>query len=274
MSNGMKFTVPREINCPRQNLTFLVLVSLFATKTAGKSAVFIANMDTFWYNAARGDIPMNKVRILLSGNTNLQYYVDAVTGVGAEAYAKYLPEIDTSFDGLILCGGNDVDPSYYHEPMNGSVEIDSARDQVEFALLKAYLDAGKPVFGICRGMQLINIFFGGSLHQDIPESCLHRNQTDYYITHQVTAVPDSILSAAYGTSFCVNSAHHQAVKRLGDGLRPTAFWEDKYIEAYEHTSLPIFATQWHPERMCFGQKREDTVDGTALFEAFIAMCKK
>ena len=216
---------------------------------------------------------MNTIKLLLSGRRNLQYYVDAVNGAGAEADAKYLPDIDTSYDGLILCGGNDIDPSNYNEPVDGAVEIDRDRDQVEFALLKAYIDAGKPVMGICRGFQLINIFFGGSLYQDLPESCLHTNQTDFYITHPVTAIENSIVGKIYGTSFPVNSSHHQAVKTLGDGLYATVFWEDKYIEAFEHKSLPIFGVQWHPERTCFGQKRDDTVDGAELFKKFITMCK-
>ena len=217
---------------------------------------------------------MNEVKILLSGNVNIQDYVDAVTGVGAQPHVGTLPEVDTSYDGLILCGGNDIDPSYYHEPVAGSVNMDKLRDQVEFALLKAYLDAGKPVFGICRGLQLINIYFGGSLHQDIAEGSMHDNGKSYYITHRLTAEADSIVGAAYGTTFSVNSAHHQTIKRLGDGLRPTALWEGKYIEAFEHVSLPLFAVQWHPERMCFGHAREDTVDGTALFDKFLKMCRK
>ena len=68
---------------------------------------------------------MEKIRLLLSGNTNLQYYIDAVNAAGGEATAKYLPDISTDYDGLILCGGNDIDPKYYHQEMNGSVNIDS-----------------------------------------------------------------------------------------------------------------------------------------------------
>lgn len=217
---------------------------------------------------------MNKVRILLSGKTNLQYYIEAVNGVGAQATAKYLPELDTNYDGLILCGGNDIDPKHYHEQLNGAENIDSDRDTAEFALLNAYVDAGKPVMGICRGHQLINIFFGGSLYQDLPESHLHTNQEDFYIAHTVTASADSVIGKLYGTSFCVNSSHHQAVKELGNGLRGTAYWMDKYIEAFEHTTLPILGVQWHPERMCFGQKRADTIDGAKLFSHFIQMCDK
>jgi len=217
---------------------------------------------------------VNDIRILLSGKINLQHYVDAVNGVGADADAKYLPDIDTSYDGLILCGGNDIDPSRYNESVDGAIEIDRLRDQVEFDLLRAYIDAGKPVMGICRGFQLINVFFGGSLYQDLPDKSSHTSQTDHYITHSVTATENSIVGKIYGTSFPVNSSHHQAVKVLGEGLNATAYWKDKYVEAFEHKTLPIFGIQWHPEKMCFGHKRDDTVDGAELFKQFAAMCKK
>ena len=213
------------------------------------------------------------VRILLSGNAKLQYYVDAVNAVGGEAVAKYLPNISTDYDGLILCGGNDFDPKYYNQPINGSVNIDQERDEIEFALLKAFVDAGKPVLGICRGHQLINVYFGGSLHQDLPEKHLHQSGQDWDITHNVTAKEDSVVGKLYGSTFKVNSAHHQAVDKIGDGLVATAYW-DNYVESVEHISLPICGVQWHPERMCISQKREDTVDGIEIFKWFINVCKE
>ena len=140
---------------------------------------------------------MNKPRILLSCGAKAHNYENAVNGVGAIAVAKYLPEVDTSYDGLILCGGNDIDPSYYHEPIDGSVDIDAARDRAEFALLKAYLDAGKPVMGICRGFQLMNIYFGGSMHQHIPEHPIHSSGTASDCVHMVEALPDSLVGKLY-----------------------------------------------------------------------------
>lgn len=218
-------------------------------------------------------------RILLSGNVNLQYYVDAVTAAGAEAIAKYLPDISTNYDGLILCGGNDIDPKYYHQGLNGSVNIDTQRDTVEFALLKAFVDAGKPILGICRGYQLINVFFGGTLHQDIPEKHLHINHQDLAaaqciadIVHGITAKENSILHKLYGPTFVVNSSHHQAIDRLGDGLIATAYWNDTYIEAFEHSSRQIYGVQWHPERMCVTPKREGTMDGSKFFDWFLNVC--
>ena len=217
---------------------------------------------------------MKKVRILLSGQNNMQNYVDAVTAAGGEATAKYLPEITTDYDGLILCGGSDMDPKYYHEEINGSVGIDRQRDAVEFALLKAFVDAGKPVLGICKGHQVINVFFGGSLHQDIPEKPLHTGGQGFDLIHPVSAAEGSVLHGLYGPSFVVNSSHHQAVKRLGDGLRATALWDGKYIEAFEHSALAVYGVQFHPERMCAGKQRPDTIDGIKIFQWFIQLCQE
>lgn len=217
---------------------------------------------------------MKKPRMLLSGKVRIENYIKAVEAVGAEAVAEYPAKIDTGYDGLLLCGGADVDPRYYGEETDGSVGIDAERDENELALLRAYVLAGKPVFGICRGHQLINIFFGGSLYQDIPERELHGRGETGDGRHEITALPDSILGELYCENFYVNSAHHQAVKTLGEGLRATAWWDGKYAEAIEHTTLPIFGVQWHPERMCLGEKRVDTVSGLPIFEYFVSVCQK
>ncbi len=216
---------------------------------------------------------MEKIKLLLSGKTRIEYYIDAAKRLGAEVVAEYLPAIDTQYDGLILCGGSDVDPKYYNETINGSKDIDKERDENEFALLKAYIDAGKPIFGICRGFQLINIYFGGTLHQDIKEADLHKRINEKDSVHSITADEDSIVGRLYGKNVSINSAHHQALKDLGKELKATAYWQDKYIEAIEHTELPIFAVQWHPERTCFSMARNDTCDGSKLFEYFIKLCK-
>ena len=217
---------------------------------------------------------MKKPRILLSGKSNLQYYVDAVAASGGEPIAKYLPEVSTDYDGLILSGGNDTDPKFYHQPFLGAVDIDLPRDEAELALLHAFVAAKKPVLGICRGHQLINVYFGGSLVQDIPTKRLHAHKDDLYITHPVTAADHSLLHQMYGSTFTVNSCHHQVVDRLGTGLIATAYWNNTYIEAFQHSSLPIMGVQWHPERMCTSQKRPDTVDGSKIFDWFVNLCKK
>ena len=216
---------------------------------------------------------MKKPKILLSGNTNLQYYVDAVAEAGGEPVAQYLPEVSTDYDGLILCGGNDIDPKYYQQEINGAVNIDSARDTREFDLLRAFVEAKKPILGICRGYQLINVFFGGSLHQHIPQAELHTNKQDFYLAHNITAMENSVLHRLYGENFSVNSCHHQAVDRLGENLVATSLWENSCVESYEHTTLPIYGVQFHPERMCVTQARPDTVDGLKIFTWFLSLCK-
>ena len=217
---------------------------------------------------------MQMPRILLSGNKKLQFYIDAVNGVGGIADAYYLPKIDTDYDGLILCGGNDIDPKYYGEEIDGSVDIDRARDDVEFALLKAFVDAGKPILGICRGCQLINIFFAGTLYQHIDNANEHSSFSDFDLIHRVSATKGSIAEGLYGANFVVNSFHHQAIRELGNGLQVTMMSADNtVVEGLEHKRLPVFGVQWHPERMCFSKHREDTVDGAAIFEHFIRLCK-
>ncbi|MBE7020032.1 MAG: gamma-glutamyl-gamma-aminobutyrate hydrolase family protein [Ruminococcaceae bacterium] len=214
-----------------------------------------------------------KPEILLSVNTKKEFYIDAVNNCGGIAVPEYCPEAVTGYDGLILCGGNDIGPSYYGEEINGAVNIDEKRDFSEFNLVKAFIEAGKPVMGICRGCQLLNIAFGGTLYQDIDNAKEHSSFSDYDLIHTVQAKENSFLSELYGESFWVNSFHHQAVNKLGKDLEITAIASDgKTVEGIKHKTLPIFGVQWHPERMAFSKRRDDTVDGRLLFEYFIKMC--
>jgi len=129
------------------------------------------------------------------------------------------------------------------------------------------------VMGICRGFQLLNVAFGGSLVQDLPNASFHRSEALYGLTHTVTALRDSIHYRYYGEEFSVNSCHHQGVLRLGKSLRATAFSPDGLVEAVEHESLPVFGVQWHPERLCGEYLRPDAVDGAPLFRYFIRLCQ-
>ncbi len=213
-----------------------------------------------------------KPRILLSANSKKEFYIDAVNASGGEAVAKYCPVFSREYNGLVLCGGNDIDPHYYGETVMGAVDIDHRRDRAEFELAKAFIAAKKPVLGICRGSQMLNIVFGGSLCQHIDSADIHVRRQDRDSIHPVKAVKDGVLSALYGPEFVVNSAHHQAIKALGKGLEAT-LTVDGVIEGFEHTDLPIIGVQWHPERMCLSQARTDTVDGKKLFQYFIELCK-
>lgn len=214
-----------------------------------------------------------KPKILLSVNTKKEFYIDAVNNCGGIAVPRYCPNVSTEYDGLILCGGNDINPSFYNEEINGAVNIDERRDSSEFKLVKAFIDAKKPIMGICRGCQLLNIAFGGTLHQDIENSKEHSSFSDYDLIHPVVARKNSFISELYDDSFWVNSFHHQAINKLGNDLEVTMTASDgKTIEGIKHKILPVFGVQWHPERMCFSKRRNDTVDGKIIFEYFIKMC--
>ena len=204
-----------------------------------------------------------KPRILVLGNEN---YINAIEYCGGEAIYSYSPSDSLDFDGLLLCGGNDIHPSYYGQEINGAVNFDISRDECEMALLKSFLDTGKPILGICRGLQLLNVALGGTLIQDLPCANLHRSHNGNDSVHTVTA--QGVLEKLYGKNPCVNSSHHQAIDTLGSGLVASA-WCDRVIEAIEHVEKPYFAVQFHPERM----KRADTVDGIKIFEYFIELCK-
>lgn len=216
-----------------------------------------------------------KPKILLAVNINRENYIKAVIGCGADCEAKYCPDMSTDYDGLLLCGGSDISPEYYGEEINGSVDIDYNRDKTEITLAKEFIRLQKPIFGICRGHQLINVLFGGSLIQHIDNADLHKGPDGIDAVHGIIADENSFLHEMYGKCFSSNSMHHQAVKDVGKGLRIMGKADDGFgtIEALEHETLPIFSVQWHPERMCFDKARSDTVDGRYLIEKFVKMCK-
>ena len=187
-----------------------------------------------------------------------------------------LPSSGT-FDGILLAGGEDVDPEIYGERVKyNSVKTNRARDDFEMALLQNGLRLRLPVLGICRGIQLINVQFGGTLYQDLKSDTAlevdHKQEGSRSATkHSVTVTePDSVLHGFF-TGMCqVNSLHHQAIRRLGRGLKVTAHSEDELDEAVELAEeYPFFlAVQWHPEEMV-----SDHPEQFKIFQAFIARCR-
>lgn len=161
------------------------------------------------------------------------------------------------FDGLIIPGGPDVDPRFYGEqPLWALGRTNYKRDTFELELVKAAHTAGKPIFGICRGCQLINVAFGGTVYQDLPTQCpeayiQHSQQAlGSYPVHEVRLAEGSALFQSLGATAQINSRHHQAVRALGQGLAATAFAPDGVIEGFEGTEgASIVAVQWHPENM-------------------------
>ncbi len=224
----------------------------------------------------------------------MRNYDNAVLGVGAEpvivsvrrehsgqsAQQEYLDFSDfraENYDGLLIPGGGDVDPKRYGQENTGSYGINTALDTLQFCILDQCIKAGVPVMGICRGYQLINIYFGGTLVQDIPTAAAHAKYAaeEPDKVHRSHANHGSWLSHIYGTSFPVNSAHHQAIDRLGQGLVIDSRCADDGVpEAMHHETLPVIGVQWHPERMSFAHRLFDTVDVRDVLEYFLEMCKK
>jgi gamma-glutamyl-gamma-aminobutyrate hydrolase PuuD len=159
-------------------------------------------------------------------------------------------------DGLVLQGGADICPTVYGEAETDVLgPTDSIRDRFELELLHAFANARKPVLGVCRGMQLINVAYGGTLHQDLEvakvTSRAHRKLELYdEHAHDIELTPNGWLRSIYENSAnaMVNSIHHQGVKRLGEGLVIEAIASDGVVEAVRHPELPFMVgVQWHPE---------------------------
>lgn len=213
-----------------------------------------------------------KPKILLStGGGNAENYLAAIRAAGGVGEARYRPAPDLSYDGLVLAGGDDMDPALFGQQNQGSRNIDRVRDDAELALLDAFCTAGKPVLAICRGHQVVNVWLGGNLIQDLgPEgNVVHEGAENQDRVHPICAEAGSLLHRLYGPVFGVNSWHHQGLGRLGRGLRATALSHDGVVEAIEHNMLPLISIQFHPERMTGTHTRPDTVDGGAIFRAFL-----
>lgn len=204
-------------------------------------------------------------------------YVDAIRENGGIGCLLSRPTDPASIaalcadlDGLLFAGGDDVDPVHYGETISHpSVEITPERDVFELALYAEFIKTGKPILGICRGVQLLNVALGGSLHQHI-EAHRQSPTPGSQPTHAVTLEGGSRLAelAEGAETLMVNSFHHQAVKTAGSGAVITARAEDGTIEALEVPDHPFFVgVQWHPEqfwRTCPAMQR--------LFAEFIEAC--
>lgn len=209
------------------------------------------------------------ILISIGSSANPENYVKAVEQAGGTPHAMYLPEPDLRYDALILAGGGDMEPALYGQKNCLSGSVDTDRDRAELTLLDAFAAAGKPVLGICRGHQVVNVWAGGELIQDLGEKNTMHRWVECDKVHQIHAF-EGVLQKLYGDRFSVNSAHHQAVGIVGKGLAVTARSEDGVVEALEHDTLPMFTVQFHPERM----NSWETVDGGAVFRWFIETCGK
>lgn len=188
------------------------------------------------------------------------------------------PECLSRLDGLLLSGGPDLDPVHFNEePRPGTGRIDPERDLWELMLAKIGLEAGIPILGVCRGMQVLNVVAGGSIYQDLAEQggarLKHFQEAPaWYPTHSVRIAPGSFLSEALGLRSAsrsaararVNSFHHQAVNSVAAGFEVVAVADDGVIEAIESKMHPFaIGVQWHPEFL----------DSGGLFAMFVDACR-
>ena len=192
-----------------------------------------------------------------------------------ETIGKYIKLID----GLILTGGDDINPQLFNEEFLPETQIpDVTRDNFDILLIKKALEKKIPVLGICRGMQLLNVYFGGSLYQDLKYNediklkHLQGMKNLDLTVHKVILSEGSLLKDIFSEDIWVNSFHHQGIKRLGDKLKVSAISTDNIIEAIEYTDDDqfILGVQWHPEMM---YSEGDNKNMEKLFGYFIKKTK-
>lgn len=178
-------------------------------------------------------------------------YENALHRLKLPCFTTLDPEHAAAASHLLLPGGGDITPAFFGQQNLGSHSIDTELDILQMQAFESFLRQGKPILGICKGLQLINVALGGTVIQHIATAANHRwNGADQ--NHQVYhsgLTRSDFFYQLYGLSASVNSAHHQAVDRLGKNLLPVCRAGDNIIEGVQHTAFPIFAVQWHPERL-------------------------
>ncbi len=209
-------------------------------------------------------------------------YIETFRLLGAEAFLSLEPEKLKQADGLVLPGSNqDMNPRLWGEKDQCSHDINDALDEAQWRLMD--LAAGRtrgasepwpmPVLGICRGMQFINVYFGGTLIQDLSCSREHKATVPEHY-HEVLYGESSRLRPLFGASSEVNTRHHQGVGIIGDGLQAEAVWsdgEDGVVEAVSHRTLPVVGLQWHPEKMYLHGGEEHRADAEKLLRWWLGM---
>jgi putative glutamine amidotransferase len=225
------------------------------------------------------------MKIALTPYRKLHDYEEALRRAGGEPIIADMQRESPAdllgrVDGVLLPGGGDVDPARYGEPRHPKFDpAEEGRDEYELELVQRALEADKPVLAICRGIQVLNVARGGSLIQDIPDELPsagdHRvREPTFAIAHDVWVTPGSRLEGLLserleGDTCAVNSRHHQAIKKVGEGLVVTGTAPDGVIEAVEDPSRRFcVGVQWHPENFY------RTGEFSGLFEGFIAACAR
>lgn len=260
-------------------LAFVSLACSVPSGPAGKPAVGIT------YGAIQ-------TRLLKCGIDINGEYIEALKAQGAYAVRIFVNDDQAavrqklaSLDGVLIPGGFDIEPSRYGEVRDAACEaVDEKLDALEYTVLGYAREQGLPVLGVCRGCQMLNVFYGGSLYQDIPSQYAtdapvrHRNQINLgFYKHAVSCNHDAVVETKSimgkllgGGTVAVNTYHHQGVKRLARGFIVTARTADGFVEAIEGTgSQFILGTQFHPEKMLKESPRFGSI-----FKAFVDAVRK
>ena len=221
----------------------------------------------------------------------------AVEASGGQVFFSMDPSDLAACDGVILPGGlPDIDPANYGERNTACNMIDSELDNAQLKMLDTSVALEKPILGICRGHQLLNVYFGGTLLQDVAELEVHRFVPDAETLHDSVCVPGTPLYQLYGAEGLINTKHHQAIKKVAKNFQIAQLWfapgisEQRkknllsriqnneqvdgtdwcMVEAIVHRSKPMLGLQWHPEHM-IASPSPGTVDPKKLFNYFIAL---
>ncbi|WP_010272481.1 gamma-glutamyl-gamma-aminobutyrate hydrolase family protein [Paenibacillus senegalensis] len=195
------------------------------------------------------------------------------------ADAAAMDHIANSIDGLLVTGGKDIDPTWFgEEPHVKLGEVSPQRDHFEMQMVQRMMKLDKPILGICRGCQILNVTSGGDLYQDIhsqnegPLLQHYQVAPRYHVSHFIDVVEGSLLHQISGSQrYKVNSYHHQALRKVADGFEVTARASDGIIEAFESKNHKfVLGVQWHPENLL----KKDDVYAQRLFQAFIEACRQ
>ena len=200
-------------------------------------------------------------------------YVRYITAAGAVPLVSLSPEALSSCGALLLPGGGDITPAFFGECNHGSCNIDTELDIRQLQAFELALSQHKPVLGICKGMQIINVGLGGKIIQDLPPEASLRHRYDHGDKYHNSVIKNpSWLYSLYGEQAIVNSAHHQSVGSLGSGLEVIQYCsEDGCAEAVSHETLPVIGVQWHPERIDI---RRSGIDGKKILAFFLSLVRQ
>lgn len=213
-------------------------------------------------------------KVLIAGRLeDVENYIFTLKEAGLEPIvAIQLPteELDVDdFAALLLPGGADVEPSLFGQVNCGSRTIDKELDIAQLKMTDIFVKAQKPILGICKGCQVLNIYFQGNIIQDLKNNVHHQSYQDKAVKHKATTLKNNVFYDLYGSDeIIINSSHHQAVDQLGKGLHVCQYSDDHIVEAIQHETLPILGVQWHPERMAYSKYIDGEADGTLIFEYY------